>query len=30
MPVYRIMSTVVELDCRGIIITLPGCRYTMA
>lgn len=30
LPIYRVMSTVVSLDCRGIIITLPGCRYTMA
>lgn len=29
MPIYRLMSTLVELDCRGIIITLPGCRYCM-
>lgn len=29
-PVYRLMSTLVELDCRNIITTLPGCRYTMA
>lgn len=29
IPVYRLMSTLVELDCRGIILTLPGCRYCM-
>lgn len=29
MPIYRLMSTLVELDCRGIILTLPGCRYCM-
>ncbi|MBQ4368022.1 MAG: DNA-processing protein DprA [Muribaculaceae bacterium] len=29
LPIYRLMSTLVELDCRGIIITLPGCRYCM-
>ena len=29
-PVYRLMSTLVELDCKNIISTLPGCRYTMA
>lgn len=30
LPVYKVMSTLVELDCRGIILTLPGCRYCMA
>lgn len=29
IPVYRLMSTLVELDCRGIIATLPGCRYAL-
>lgn len=29
LPVYRIMSTLVELDCKGYIITLPGCRYAL-
>lgn len=29
LPVYRLMSTLVELDCRGVILTLPGCRYCM-
>ena len=29
-PVYRLMSTLVELDCKNIISTLPGCRYTLA
>ena len=29
LPIYRLMSTLVELDCRGIILTLPGCRYCM-
>lgn len=29
-PVYRLMSTLVELDCKNIITTLPGCRYTMS
>lgn len=28
-PVYRVMSMLVELECRGIIATLPGCRYTI-
>lgn len=30
LPVYKVMSTLVTLDCRGIILTLPGCRYCMA
>ncbi len=30
LPVYRIMSKLVELNCKGIILSLPGCRYTMA
>lgn len=30
IPVYRLMGTLVNLDCRGIIITKPGCRYSMA
>lgn len=29
LPIYRLMSTLVELDCRGVILTLPGCRYCM-
>ena len=29
-PVYKIMSTLVELECRGLIMTLPGCRYSLA
>ena len=28
-PIYRLMSTLVDLDCRGIIVTLPGCRYSL-
>ena len=28
-PVYRLMGTLVDLDCHGIITTLPGCRYTL-
>lgn len=28
-PVYKLMSTLVELDCKRIITTLPGCRYTV-
>lgn len=29
IPVYKLMSILVELDCKNIISTLPGCRYTM-
>ena len=29
LPVYRLMATLVELDTKGIIATLPGCRYTL-
>lgn len=29
VPVYKLMSTLVELDCKKIITTLPGCRYSM-
>lgn len=28
-PVYKLMSVLVELDCKRIIATLPGCRYTI-
>ncbi len=28
-PVYKLMSTLVELDCKNVITTLPGCRYTL-
>ena len=28
-PVYKLMSTLVELDCKNVIATLPGCRYTL-
>ena len=30
LPIYKLMSTLVELDCKNVIATLPGCRYTMA
>lgn len=30
LPVYKLMSLLVELDCKNMIVTLPGCRYTMA
>jgi DNA processing protein len=29
MPVYKMMSALVELECRGIVASLPGCRYTV-
>lgn len=29
-PVYKLMSTLVELDCKNVIVTLPGCRYTIS
>ena len=29
MPIYRIMASLVELDCKGIVISLPGSRYTL-
>ena len=29
MPIYRLMATLVELDTKGVIATLPGCRYTI-
>ena len=29
MPIYRLMATLVELDTKGVIATLPGCRYTL-
>lgn len=29
MPIYRLMATLVELDTKGVIATLPGCRYSL-
>ena len=29
LPVYKLMSVLVELDCKNVIATLPGCRYTV-
>ena len=29
MPIYRLMATLVELDTKGLIATLPGCRYSL-
>ena len=28
-PVYKLMSVLVELDCKNVIATLPGCRYSL-
>lgn len=28
-PVYRIMSTLVDLDCRGLVVASPGSRYSL-
>lgn len=28
LPLYKLMSTLVELDSKKLIATLPGCRYT--
>lgn len=29
LPIYKIMSTLVELDCKGHVISLPGSRYSL-
>lgn len=29
MPVYRVMAALVELDCKGLVLTLPGSRYAI-
>ena len=29
VPVYKLMSILVELDCKNVIVTLPGCRYSL-
>ena len=29
MPIYRLMATLVELDSKGVVATLPGCRYSL-
>lgn len=29
LPIYRLMAILVELDTKGVIGTLPGCRYTL-
>ena len=29
LPIYRLMATLVELDTKGVIATLPGCHYSL-
>ena len=29
-PIFRLMATLVSLDCNGMVLTLPGCRYSAA
>ena len=29
LPIYRLMASLVELDTKGVVVTLPGCRYTL-
>lgn len=28
-PMYKLMSSLVDLDMKGVVMTLPGCRYTL-
>ena len=30
VPVYKLMGILVELDCKNAIVSLPGCRYSLA
>ena len=30
LPVYKAMSTLMTLEYKGVINTLPGCRYAIA
>lgn len=30
IPIYRLLGALVELDRRGIVLTMPGCRYSLA
>ncbi len=30
LPVYQILSTLVELEFKGLVHSLPGCRYALA
>ena len=30
LPVYQILSTLVELEFKGLVTALPGCRYVLA
>jgi len=29
IPVYRLLGILMDLDCRHVVITLPGCRYML-
>lgn len=29
IPIYRLMATLVDLDTKGVVTTLPGCRYAL-
>ena len=29
LPIYRLMAILVELDTKGVITTVPGCRYSL-
>lgn len=29
LPVYQVMATLVELDCRHVVMALPGSRYSL-
>lgn len=29
LPIYKVMSTLVELDCKGHVISLPGSRFSL-
>jgi len=30
MPLYKVMSMLVDLECRGVVLSMPGCRYALA
>lgn len=29
LPIYKVLSALVEMDCKGYVIALPGSRYTL-
>ena len=29
VPIYKLLGVLVELDCKGLVLTLPGSRYTL-